>query len=145
MPSAGTLAKWEYCEACIPLALVIVLRKKLPSWVVKAYLSAVAICACGWEIWMTFGLAGGASASVRRSDDLNRLVPVSINWLLASMADGGYCLFALLLVWLAFRRSVEQFGQWDWRAFLILCLWLVGQNVYAQVRPCFFVSTMSGI
>jgi hypothetical protein len=125
-----------YTSALLPLALVTVqhFRGRLPRWLGAVYLVTLLICAAGWEIWFSYGLAGGAEVNVRRSAALNAAIPQNLNWLLNSLADAGSIgLVGLLFVWLAHGKRDDAFRDWRWSAVGVLFVWFVAQNVFVEL------------
>ena len=80
-----------YSVSILPTLFILVLyfKKVLPLWVMKVYLLSFLICVFGWEIWYTYGWVDGDHVNLRRSDDLNRILPVQINWVLNSLYDAA--------------------------------------------------------
>lgn len=125
-----------YGTSVMPLIILAILYAagKLPRWVAAVYILSFFICAVGWEIWFTFGLWGGAPVNERRPAAMNIAIPQSVNWALNSLADAAaICLVGLLLVWLAYGRRSTPFRGWRWRAFMILLLWFVWQNLCVEL------------
>jgi len=125
-----------YTSALLPLAVVAVqhLRGRLPRWLGAVYLATFLICALGWEIWFTYGLAGGVEVNLRRSAALNAAIPQHLNWLLNSLADAGSIgLVGLLFVWLARGKRDDAFRNWRWSAFAVLFAWFVAQNLFVEL------------
>lgn len=125
-----------YTSALLPLFIVVFLRfiGRLPQWLFTLYLATFALCACGWEIWLTYGLVDGLDVASRRPAVMNEAIPLHVNWLLNSLADAGAIglVGALLAKWLcggwegAFRR-------WRWPVFALLLAWFVGQNLWVEL------------
>jgi hypothetical protein len=125
-----------YTSALLPLAIVVVqqLRGRLPRWLGAVYGATFLICAVGWEIWFSYGLAGGADVDARRSAALNAAIPQHLNWLLNSLADAGSIgLVGLFFVWLAHGKRDDAFRAWHWSAVAVLLAWFVAQNVFVEL------------
>ncbi len=132
----GAVALIVYISALVPVVLLLALRAKrvIPAWVSNVYLAMFAVCAVGWEIWFTYGWAGGLSVEMRRAEELNALIPVHINWVLNSLADAGAIgMTGLLFVWLLCGRTDAVFRSWHWKAFVVLLVWFVGQNLFVEL------------
>ncbi|MAU64026.1 MAG: hypothetical protein CMC38_06785 [Flavobacteriaceae bacterium] len=100
----------------------------------KAYtlISSFFIVALGWEIWMTYGLAGGLPVDERRSVMLTCAIPVNINWLLNSLADVLIVWIGLFFVKTYYKNKKSPFIKWEWGAFFILLIWFIVQNIYVE-------------
>jgi len=125
-----------YASSLIPLLAVPVLhrRKLVPPWVLPVYVVSFLACAVGWEIWFTYGLVAGDPVDVRRAADLNRAIPMHLNWILNSLADAGsICLFGLLLVKWCIGDPAVVFRRWHWGGFLLFLLWTLLQNVLVEM------------
>ena len=125
-----------YGSALLPLVLIPILiaRGHVPHWVARVYIASFLACALGWELWFTYGWVAGDPVDVRRAADLNAAIPIHANWLLNSLADAGsIACFGLWLIWRARRRDGRVLREWDWPAFLLLMLWLLGQNVGVEM------------
>ena len=125
-----------YTSALLPLLLISlgISRGRIPGWVLRVYVATFVACALGWEIWFTYGWVAGDPVNVRRAADLNAAIPIHANWLLNSLADAGaIACFGLWLVWRARGCDGRVLREWDWPAFAILMLWLVGQNIGVEM------------
>ena len=123
-----------FVSAFLPIILLLLLRSKLKIWIFKYYFTTLIICILGWELWFTYGILGGDTVEIRRSEFLNSWIPQNINWLLNSLADAGtVCLGGLLLTYLIFRRSTEIFTKWQLGPFIVFYSWCLLQNVYVEL------------
>ena len=123
-----------YVAALAPLILIFIKKQKIPSWAPLLYLGALIACAAGWELWFTYGWIDGDSVNIRRSAVLNAWLPMDINWLLNSMADAGtISLGGLWLMWRLSNKNYDVFLSWNWRAFGILCVWCIAQNLCVEL------------
>jgi len=125
-----------YLFSVFPAAIVIALylAGKFPRWLMATYIGTFIACAIGWELWISYGLAGGMDVISRRPDVMNSVIPLHINWLLNSLGDAGPVgLSGALLVWLAYGRKNTAFTQWRWGAFSILLTWFIAQNLYVEL------------
>ena len=123
-----------YVCALAPLIILYKHRKNIPNWSLVIYLGAFLTCALGWELWFTYGWVDGDPVNIRRSEPLNQWIPIHINWLLNSMADAGtISLGGLWLMWKLSNRNDQIFMKWNWRAFGILCLWCITQNLCVEL------------
>ena len=123
-----------YVAALAPLILIFIKKQKIPSWAPLLYLGALIACAAGWELWFTYGWIEGGSVNIRRSAVLNAWLPMDINWLLNSMADAGtISLGGLWLMWRLSNKNYDVFLSWNWRAFGILCVWCIAQNLCVEL------------
>ena len=123
-----------YVAALAPLILIFIKKQKIPSWAPLLYLGALITCAAGWELWFTYGWIDGDPVNIRRSAVLNAWLPMDINWLLNSMADAGtISLGGLWLMWRLSNKNYDVFLSWNWRAFGILCVWCIAQNLCVEL------------
>ncbi|MBT3851482.1 MAG: hypothetical protein HOF62_03655 [Gammaproteobacteria bacterium] len=123
-----------YVAALAPLILIFIKKQKIPSWAPLLYLGALIACAAGWELWFTYGWIDGDPVNIRRSAVLNAWLPMDINWLLNSMADAGtISLGGLWLMWRLSNKNYDVFLSWNWRAFGILCVWCIAQNLCVEL------------
>jgi hypothetical protein len=98
------------------------------------YLGSFIVCALGWEIWFTYGLIDGESVVERRSEVLNKWIPLHINWIVNSLADAGtVCLGGLWLIWVMGNKKNYIFNNWRWGSFFILTIWCIGQNIFVEL------------
>ena len=123
-----------FASAFLPIIILLLLRSRLKIWIFKYYFTTLIICILGWELWFTYGILGGDTVEIRRSEFLNSWIPQNINWLLNSLADAGtVCLGGLLLTYLIFRRSTEIYTKWRLGPFLVFYSWCLLQNVYVEL------------
>lgn len=125
-----------YLSSLAPLVLVFAMHRlrRAPEWVLPIYFATFLACAIGWEIWFTYGLVAGDPVDVRRAADLNRAIPMHLNWLLNSLADAGSIgLFGLVLVKVCFGEIETVFRRWHWGAFFLLSTWFLAQNVLVEM------------
>lgn len=125
-----------YTSALAPLILVPFLarRRLVPPWVPTVYAAAFLACALGWELWFTYGWVAGDPVDLRRAEALTAMIPIHVNWLLNSLADAGtVCLGGLYLMWRFTGRSDAVFRRWSWRAFAILLVWVLAQNIFVEM------------
>lgn len=125
-----------YTSALVPVILVPLLRRRkvIPPWVVPVYLASFVVCALGWELWFTYGWVAGDPVDVRRAPQLNAAIPMHINWLMNSLADAGtIVLGGLWLMWRHAGRDGAVFRRWDWGAFAVLLVWVLGQNIFVEM------------
>tara|TARA_B100000401_G_scaffold190059_1_gene127940 strand:- start:924 stop:1556 length:633 start_codon:yes stop_codon:yes gene_type:complete len=123
-----------YIAASIPLILAIyyILKNKVSYRNSKVLIWSFIIVAIGWEIWLTYGLAGGLPVDARRSIALSCAIPQNLNWLLNSLADVLIVWIGLFLVKTLYKKIKSPFISWKWGAFLILFVWFVAQNIYVE-------------
>ena len=123
-----------YIAASIPLILAIyyILKNKVSYRNSKVLIWSFIIVAIGWEIWLTYGLAGGLPVDARRSIALSCAIPQNLNWLLNSLADVLIVWIGLFLVKSFYKKIKSPFISWKWGAFLILFVWFVAQNIYVE-------------
>ena len=123
-----------YVSALAPLIFLYTKKQQIPSWASLLYLGALITCAAGWELWFTYGWIDGDPVNIRRSAVLNAWLPMDINWLLNSMADAGtISLGGLWLMWKLSNQNYDIFLSWNWRAFGILFVWCVAQNLFVEL------------
>ena len=125
-----------YISALFPVFLLLYLKNKksLPKWIPSVYIMAFFVCAIGWELWFTYGWIDGDSVDLRRSANLNIMIPKHINWLVNSMGDAGtVCLGGLWLIWVASGKNKSIFHLWNWPAFFILLIWCLSQNIFVEM------------
>ena len=123
-----------YIAASIPLILAIyyILKNKVSYRNSKVLIWSFIFAAIGWEIWLTYGLAGGLPVDARRSIALSCAIPQNLNWLLNSLADVLIVWIGLFLVKTLYKKIKSPFISWKWGAFLILFVWFVAQNIYVE-------------
>ena len=125
-----------YISALFPVFLLLYLKNKnsLPKWIPSVYIMAFFVCAIGWELWFTYGWIDGDSIDLRRSANLNIMIPKHINWLMNSMGDAGtICLGGLWLIWVSSGKNKSIFHLWNWPAFFILLIWCLSQNIFVEM------------
>ena len=125
-----------YISALFPVFLLLYLKNKksLPKWIPSVYIIAFFVCAIGWELWFTYGWIDGDSIDLRRSANLNIMIPKHINWLMNSMGDAGtVCLGGLWLIWVSSGKNKSIFHLWNWPAFFILLIWCLSQNIFVEM------------
>ena len=125
-----------YISALFPVFLLLYLKNKnsLPKWIPSVYIMAFFVCAIGWELWFTYGWIDGDSVDLRRSANLNIMIPKHINWLMNSMGDAGtVCLGGLWLIWVVSGKNKSIFHIWNWQAFFILLIWCLSQNIFVEM------------
>lgn len=123
-----------YFVASVPIILMLysLWTKKISLSVLYTLICAFIIAALGWEIWLTYGLAGGLPVDERRSAMLTCAIPVDLNWFLNSLADVTVVWIGLLLARFIYRGKQSPFLEWKWPAFLILLFWFLIQNIYVE-------------
>ena len=124
-----------YFVASVPIILMLysLWTKKISLSVLYTLICAFIIAALGWEIWLTYGLAGGLPVDERRSAMLTCAIPVDLNWVLNSLADVTVVWIGLLLARFIYRGKQSPFLEWKWSVFLILLFWFLIQNIYVEV------------
>ena len=110
----------------------IFIKRKVSISVMYTLISAFLITAFGWELWLTYGLAGGIPVDLRRSAMLTCAVPVNLNWILNSIGDVLVVWIGLYVVKLVYRNKKSPFLKWSWGAFTILFFWFLAQNIYVE-------------
>ena len=122
-----------YIAAILPVLLSIYfyLTKQISYHYGIILISTFFLASLGWELWMTYGFAGGLPVDLRRSDGLNCAIPIHLNWILNSLADTLVVWIGLYLLKLKYKNK-SPFIKWQWRAFFILLLWFVTQNIYVE-------------
>ena len=131
-----TIVVISYTAALLPLALLAVLhrRGRLEPWLLTVYGASLFFCSAGWEIWLTYGLVDGEPIDARRAAALSAAIPLHLNWLVNSLADGGICLFGLLLVGCAYRFRAHALSRLEMgRVCILLFVWFVGQNALVEL------------
>jgi hypothetical protein len=124
-----------YLFASIPLILSIyylLIVKKFSKSVFITLLSSFLIAVFGWELWLTYGLAGGLPVDLRRSAALSCAIPINLNWVLNSLGDVLVVWIGLFLVKLAYKNNDAPFVKWKWGAFFIFLSWFIVQNIYIE-------------
>jgi hypothetical protein len=124
-----------YLFASIPLILSIyylLIVKKFSKSVFIILLSSFLIAVFGWELWLTYGLAGGLPVDLRRSAALSCAIPINLNFILNSLGDVLVVWIGLFLVKLAYKNNDSPFVKWKWGAFFIFLSWFIVQNIYIE-------------
>ena len=123
-----------YVAATIPLILAIyyITNNKVSSATSRVLMWCFFIVAIGWEIWLTYGLAGGLPVDERRSAALSCAIPQNFNWLLNSLADVLIIWIGIFLVKVLYKNKPSPFLSWKWGAFFILFTWFMAQNIYVE-------------
>ena len=123
-----------YLAALIPLILAIyfIAKNKVSYSTSKVLIWSFIIVSIGWEIWLTYGLAGGLPVDERRSFELSCAIPQNLNWLLNSLADILIIWIGIFLVKYIYKRKESLFINWKWGAFFILFIWFIAQNIYVE-------------
>tara|TARA_B110000037_G_scaffold7455_1_gene8008 strand:+ start:2043 stop:2681 length:639 start_codon:yes stop_codon:yes gene_type:complete len=124
-----------YLFASIPLILSIyylLIVKKFSKSVFITLLSSFLIAVFGWELWLTYGLAGGLPVDLRRSAALSCAIPINLNFVLNSLGDVLVVWIGLFLVKLAYKNNDSPFVKWKWGAFFIFLSWFIVQNIYIE-------------
>tara|TARA_B100000767_G_C19771505_1_gene540298 strand:- start:3187 stop:3828 length:642 start_codon:yes stop_codon:yes gene_type:complete len=123
-----------YIAAFIPVFLFsyFLIKKKISVSLGSTLIAAFLITALGWELWLTYGIAGGLPVDERRSVALSCAIPIHMNWILNSLAD-------VLIVWIGiafvkwlYKKKQSPFLEWNFNAFFILLLWFIIQNIYVE-------------
>jgi len=123
-----------YLSALVPLVYLLYSYKKLPAWTPLVYIACFLVCAFGWELWFTYGWAGGDNVDLRRSAILGSWIPMHINWTVNSLADAGtITLGGLWLTWKLCASDSTIFSKWSWKAITIFYVWCVGQNLFVEL------------
>jgi len=123
-----------YLSVIVPVIVFFRNKSNLPSWTLPIYIISFLACAIGWELWFTYGWVDGIAVDLRRSDALNNWLPRDINWMMNSLGDAGAVLLGgFWLMWIASNKNQKIFSKWDWRAFIILMLWCIGQNILVEM------------
>lgn len=102
----------------------------LPCWVASSWVAGTLLCSVLWEIFVTFGLAGGLPVSKREPARYPILGGETMNWLLMSALDSSVVLHALMMgsaVLLCEPHDASIFHQW--RFDVTSVMWVAG---YAQ-------------
>jgi len=123
-----------YVAALIPLILAIyfITKNKVSYATSRVLIWSFIIVAIGWEIWLTYGLAGGLPVDERRSLELSCAIPQNLNWLLNSLADILIIWIGIFLVRYFYKKKESPFINWNWGAFMILFIWFIAQNIYVE-------------
>ena len=134
-----------YLVASIPLFLLIyylLIAKKYSKSIFLTLISCFLIVVFGWELWLTYGLAGGLPVDLRRTASLSCAIPINLNWLLNSLGDVLIIWVGLFLVKFIYRNNDSPFIKWKWGAFFILFSWFMFQNLYIEA---FFYNNQLGV
>lgn len=102
------------------------------KWQVLTLLAVFVIAAFGWELWLTYGWAGGLPVDGRRSAALNCAVPQNLNWVLNSLGDVLVAWIGICLLRFVYRKKPSPFMTWRGPAFFILLVWCLAQNIYVE-------------
>ena len=123
-----------YFVASVPIILMLysLWTRRISLSVLYTLMCTFIIAALGWEIWLTYGLAGGLPVDERRSAMMTCAIPVDLNWLLNSLADVTVVWIGLLLARFIYRGKQSPFLEWKWPAFFILLIWFLIQNIYVE-------------
>ena len=123
-----------YVAALIPLILAIyfITKNKVSYSTSRVLIWSFIIVAIGWEIWLTYGLAGGLPVDERRSLELSCAIPQNLNWLLNSLADILIIWIGIFLVKRSYKNKPSPFINWNWGPFFILFIWFIAQNIYVE-------------
>ena len=123
-----------YFVASVPIILMLysLWTRKISLSVLYTLICTFIIAGLGWEIWLTYGLAGGLPVDERRSAMLTCAIPVDLNWFLNSLADVTVVWIGLLLARFIYRGKQSPFLEWKWPAFFILLIWFLLQNIYVE-------------
>ena len=123
-----------YLAASFPLILTIyfIAKNKVSYSTSRVLIWSFIIVSIGWEIWLTYGLAGGLPVDERRSFELSCAIPQNLNWLLNSLADILIIWVGIFLVKYIYNRKESPFINWKWGAFFILFIWFIAQNIYVE-------------
>jgi|TARA_B110000238_G_scaffold197184_1_gene239296 hypothetical protein len=124
-----------YLIAAITLFLSIyhlLFTKKFSRSVFLTLLSSFLLAIFGWELWLTYGLAGGLPVDLRRSAALSCAIPINLNWVINSLGDVLVVWIGLFLVKFAYRNNDSPFAKWKWGAFFIFLSWFIIQNIYVE-------------
>ena len=123
-----------YTAALIPvfLSIYLLFKKKMTVRLASTLVAAFVIAAIGWELWLTYGLAGGLPVNERRSAALSCAIPFHLNWILNSLADVLIVWIGIAFVKLLYKNKPSPFLKWNWSAFLILLFWFIAQNIYVE-------------
>ena len=102
-----------YVAASIPLILATyyILNNKVSYSTSRVLIYSFIIVAIGWEIWLTYGIAGGLPVDERRSVALSCAIPQNLNWLLNSLADILIIWSGIFLVKRFYSNRPEKFGE----------------------------------
>ena len=123
-----------YLSVIIPILVFFKNKSSLPRWVFPVYVISFLACAIGWELWFTYGWIDGAAVNLRRSDALNNWLPRDINWLMNSLGDAGAVLLGgFWIMWISAYKDQRIFLKWNWKAFSILMIWCIGQNILVEM------------
>ena len=123
-----------YVSALAPLIIYFYKKDRIPLWVPSIYIGSFLLCSLGWELWFTYGWIDGDPVNIRRSEALNKWIPLHINWLLNSMADAGtISLGGLWLMWKFSGKNNQIFQAWNWSAFSVLFIWCITQNIFVEL------------
>lgn len=123
-----------YTAVLLPLIIYWKYKSRLPKWIPSFYIISLVVCSLGWELWFTYGWLDGDPVDLRRSENLNKWLPIDINWLLNSMGDAGAVLLGgAWLMWATHKKNLMIFKKWNWTAFVVLYIWCVSQNIFVEM------------
>ena len=124
-----------YICALLPIYLLVFKFKSHPEimWFRSIYIFSFVKCSLGWVLWFTYALVGGFPVDMRRSELLNTIIPININWLVNSLADAGaICIGGILLIKLRSNNN-DVFKKWNWLSFAYLGAFTIGQNLFVEM------------
>ena len=99
-----------YLAVFLPLLIYWKYKSRLPKWIPSFYIISLVVCSLGWELWFTYGWLDGDPVDLRRSENLNKWLPIDINWLLNSMGDAGAVLLGgAWLMWVTHKKNLMIF------------------------------------
>ena len=109
-----------YTAASIPLILAAyyILKNKVSYSTSRLLIWSFIIVAIGWEIWLTYAIAGGLPVNERRSIALSCAIPQNLNWLLNSLAD-------VLIIWV----GIFLVKRLNMREHYKICMKLISTNI----------------
>jgi len=128
------LALRLYAAASIPVFILgyLLIKRRISKGTILILISSFLIVSLGWELWLTYGLAGGLPVDQRRSTALTCAIPVNLNWFLNSLADVLMVWIGIFLVRWFYKNKSSPFLAWNWGAFFIFLIWFILQNIYVE-------------
>ena len=109
------------------------------KWMVYLFFLSAVMCALGWEVWWNFALVDGLPVDKRRPPDMNKLLPISIIWLINSIGDGFICFVAVMFIIWRYNNSSSDIIRASWDSghrrcfrivdFIVTAVWFVGQDI----------------